>query len=61
MVIGLGAEQWYTRCSVRAEPGVCSTRPTKQGFCQWSLRFIQRNSKIRNYEQNGTRYREVVQ
>ena len=38
-------DQWYTGYSVRAEPGVCSTRPTKQGFCQWSLRFIQRNSK----------------
>ena len=26
----LFGDQWYTRYSVRAEPGVCSTRPTKQ-------------------------------
>ena len=36
--------QWYTHVSVRAEPGVCSSSPNQARFCQWSLRFIQRNS-----------------
>ncbi len=36
--------QWYTQHSVRAEPGVCSSSPNQARFCQWSLRFIQRNS-----------------
>jgi|SRR5580698_5153809 CspA family cold shock protein len=40
--------QCYNQSSVRAEPGVSSARPTKQEFCQWSLRFIQRNSKSGN-------------
>jgi CspA family cold shock protein len=34
----------YTQVSVRAEPGVCSSSPNQARFCQWSLRFIQRNS-----------------
>jgi len=36
--------EWYTHVSVRAEPGVCSSSPNQARFCQWSLRFIQRNS-----------------
>ena len=36
--------EWYTHLSVRAEPGVCSSSPNQARFCQWSLRFIQRNS-----------------
>ena len=37
-------QKWYTQVSVRAEPGVCSSSPNQARFCQWSLRFIQRNS-----------------
>jgi len=37
-------EEWYTVVSVRAEPGVSSNSPNQARFCQWSLRFIQRNS-----------------
>jgi hypothetical protein len=36
--------QCYTIASVRAEPGVSSNSPNQARFCQWSLRFIQRNS-----------------
>jgi CspA family cold shock protein len=48
----------YTLGSVRVEPGVCSSSPiafedfpetsNQARFCQWSLRFIQRNSKPGN-------------
>ncbi len=31
--------------SVRNEPGVSSNSPNQARFCQWSLRFLQRNSK----------------
>jgi len=34
----------YTIRSVRAEAGVSSNSPNQARFCQWSLRFIQRNS-----------------
>jgi hypothetical protein len=37
-------QECYTHDSVRAEPGVCSSSPNQARFCQWSLRFIQRNS-----------------
>ena len=42
--------RWYTEASVRVEPGVCSSSPNQARFCQWSLRFIQRNSIPGNTE-----------
>jgi cold shock protein len=34
-----------TLLSALVEPGVSSNSPNQARFCQWSLRFIQRNSK----------------
>ena len=54
------SEGCYTVLSVRAEPGVSSTRPTKQDSASGrsdSSSAIQ----SRKHEQNGTRYCEVVQ
>ena len=41
-------EGCYTIRSVRAEAGVSSNSPNQARFCQWSLRFIQRNSMLGN-------------
>jgi CspA family cold shock protein len=51
--------RWYNLLSVRVEPGVRSTRPTKQDSAGLSLRFIQRNSipgNIKTMEQGTVKW-----
>ncbi len=53
------SEEWYTIGSVRPEPGVSSTRPTKQDSAS-SRSDSSSAIQSRKYDQNGTRHCEVV-
>ena len=54
-----GRERWYTGISVRTEPGVCSTRPTKQGSASGrsdSSSAIQRSGNTTKMEQGTVKW-----